>query len=59
MSKTLEEARLPSLKEKIEAAVPKDTVETIVQKVKKAEVNLKGRTATPKLGGATISKKKK
>ena len=35
MSKTLIEAKLPSLKDKINGITPKDTVETIVEKVKK------------------------
>ena len=53
MSKTLQAAKLPSLKDKINGITPKDTAETILIKLKK-EDKVKTKVGNKKLG----SKKK-
>lgn len=61
MSKILEEAKLPSLKDKIEAATPTDTAEAVIAKVKKEDKKLSKKLEKPKVGNllGVISKKKK
>lgn len=54
MSKILESARMPSLKDKLEAATPTDTAEAVIAKVKKEDKKLK-----LKVGKLGVSKKKK
>mgnify|MGYP001607371653 FL=1 len=54
MSKTLIEARLPSLKDKIDGIAPTDTADAVIVKLKKESIK---KTKVGKIGA--ISKKKK
>lgn len=38
MSKTLQDARLPSLRDKINNITPEDTAEAVVKKIKKEDI---------------------